>query len=209
MNKYNNKNNKNIYNYKPKSECEKKAIKKILEYQNKYNYCECFQNNIGITGPTNPISATGSTGPQGETVGVSNFADFYALMPLDNAATVTPETDVIFPQDGPNSGAGISRTGPNNFNLADIGTYQILSQVRVNEAGQLVLTLNNNELAYTVVDKATETSQIIGMAIITTTSINSIQTVRNLKNNAVAITITPNAGGTEQVSAHLVITQIQ
>ena len=130
-------------------------------------------------------------------------------MPPDNATTVAPGTDVSFPQDGPNSGTEISRTDPNNFNLADIGTYQILFQVSVNEAAQLVLTLNNNELAYTVVDKATGTSQIIGIAIITTTSINSILTVRNLKDNAVALTITPNEGGTEPVSAHLVITQIQ
>lgn len=130
-------------------------------------------------------------------------------MPLDNAATVTPGTDVSFPQDGPNSGTGISRTGPNNFNLADIDTYQILFQVNLNEADQLVLTLNNNELTYTVVNRATGTSQTIGMAIITTTSINSILTVRNPKDNAIALTITPNAGGTEPVSAHLVITQIQ
>jgi len=151
----------------------------------------------------------GSTGPQGETGGVSNFADFYALMPPDNTATVAPGTDVSFPQDSPNSGTEISRTDPNNLNLVDIDTYQILFQVNLNEADQLVLTLNNNELAYTVVDQATGTNQIIGMAIITTTSINSIQTVRNLRDNAVALTITPNAGGTEPVSAHIVITQIQ
>ena len=40
------------------------------------------------------------------------FADFYALMPPDNSATVTPGTDVSFPQDDPNSGAAITRTGP-------------------------------------------------------------------------------------------------
>ena len=32
------------------------------------------------------------------------FADFFALMPPDNAATVAPGTDVSFPQDGPTSG---------------------------------------------------------------------------------------------------------
>ena len=48
----------------------------------------------------------------------------------------------------------------------------------------------------------------IGMAIITTTVINSILTVRNPAGNAAALTITPLAGGTRPVSAHLVITQI-
>ena len=46
------------------------------------------------------------------------------------------------------------------------------------------------------------------MAIVTTTSINSILTVRNPSANAAALTITPLAGGTRPVSAHLVITQI-
>ena len=39
----------------------------------------------------------GPTVPQSENGGVLNFADFYALMPPDNAATVAPGTDVSFP----------------------------------------------------------------------------------------------------------------
>ena len=166
-----------------------------------------IQGIAGPTGPTGPTGATGATGPAG-TSGVLNYADFYALMPPDNAATVAPGTDVSFPQDGPNSGTDIARTGPSTFNLANIGTYQVLFQVSVSEAGQLQLTLNNAPLAYTVVGRATGTSQIIGMAIVTTTSINSILTVRNPAGNSTALTITPLAGGTEPVSAHLVITQI-
>lgn len=63
-------------------------------------------------------------------------------MPPDNSETVAPGTDISFPQDGPNSGSDIYRTGHNSFNLAQIGTYQILFEVCVDEAGQLVLTLN-------------------------------------------------------------------
>ena len=163
----------------------------------------------GETGPTGPIGPTGATGPQGETGGVLNFADFYALMPPDNAATVAPGTDVSFPQDGPNSGSDIARIGDDSFNLAQIGTYQVLFQVGVTEAGQLELTLNGAPLAYTVVGRATGTSQIIGLAILTTTTINFVLTVRNPADNSTALTITPLAGGTQPVSAHLVITQIQ
>ena len=168
---------------------------------------------IGPVGPQGPIGETGPVGPQGpaglqgEAGGVLNFADFYALMPPDNSATVAPVTDVSFPQDGPNSGSGIVRTGPDSFNLAEIGTYQILFQVSVTEAGQLILTLNGEDLAYTVAGHATGTSQIVGMAIVTTTTIDSILTVRNPAGNAAALTITPLAGGTRPVSAHLVITQ--
>ena len=173
------------------------------------------QGPTGETGPAGPAGAqgptgaTGPTGPQGPAGGVQNFADFYALMPPDNAATVAPGTDVSFPQDGPNSGSGIARTGPASFNLADIGTYQILFQVSVTEAGQLLLTLDGADLAYSVAGRATGTSQIVGMALVTTTAVNSVLTVRNPAGNTAALTITPLAGGTRPVSAHLVITQIQ
>lgn len=174
---------------------------------------DCNQNNANCgqcpAGPRGPTGETGPVGPQGPTGGVLGFADFYALMPPDNAATVAPGTDVSFPQDGPNSGTTIERTGPSSFNLAEIGTYQILFQVSVDEAGQLILTLNGEDLMYTVSGRATGASQIIGMAIVTTTVINSILTVRNPAGTAAALTITPLAGGTRPVSAHLVIVQLQ
>lgn len=130
-------------------------------------------------------------------------------MPGDNAATVAPGTDVSFPQDGPNSGTGIARSGPDSFALADIGVYQVLFQVSVTEAGQLMLTLNGEDLAYTVAGRATGVSQIVGMAIVETTEVDSVLTVRNPAGNAAALTITPLAGGTRLVSAHLVITQLR
>ena len=162
--------------------------------------------STGLTGDTGPTGATGSQGLAG---GLLNFADFYALMPPDNVATVASCTDVSFPQDGPNRGSCIARIGADSFNLADIGIYQVLFQVGVSEAGQLELTLNGDSLAYIVVGRATGTSQIIGLALLETSTINSILTVRNPADNSTALTITPLAGGTQPVSAHLVITQIQ
>lgn len=126
-------------------------------------------------------------------------------MPPDNAATAAPGTDESFPQDGPNSGTTISRTGPSSFNLAAIGTYSVQFQVSVTEAGQFILTLNGADLAYTVVGRATGTSQIFGTALVTSTIVNSILTVRKPAGNPTALTIPPLAGGTRPVSAHLVI----
>ena len=158
----------------------------------------------GATGPPGPI---GLTGPAG---GVLDFADFFALMPPNNSATVAPGTDVSFPVDGPASGSGlIASASASSINLGAIGTYQVLFQVSVTEAGQLDLTLNGTELAYTVVGRATGDSQIVGMALVQTTSVNSVLTVRNPASNFNALTITPEAGGTRPVSAHLVITRIQ
>ncbi|WP_135557293.1 collagen-like protein [Paenibacillus cymbidii] len=163
---------------------------------------------LGAAGLAGPAGATGPAGPAGPPGGVLGFADFFALMPGDNAATVAPGTDVSFPQNGPISGAAITRIGASSFNLAAIGTYQVLFQVSVTEAGQLILTLNNADLDYTVVGRATGASQIVGMALVQTSVINSILTVRNPAGESTALTITPVAGGTRPVSAHLVITRI-
>ena len=202
------------------SECNKEKNCKDSSCSKKPCIKPCNQLCIGVVGPTGPTGptgpaggptgptgVTGATGPTG-TSGILGYADFYALMPPDNAATVAPGTDVSFPQDGPNSNTSISRASASTFNLEEIGTYLIQFQVSVTEAGQLVLTLNGSELAYTVVGRATGTDQIVEMAIVTTTAINSILTVRNPADNAAALTITTVGGGTEPVSAHLVITQI-
>ena len=165
-----------------------------------------IQSEIGPVGPAGPQGIQGEQGPAG---GVLSFADFYALMPPDNAATVAAGTDVSFPQDGPNSGADITRLGADSFQLGPVGTYQVFFEVSVTEAGQLILTLNGADLPYTVVGRATGTSQIVGMALVETTTENSVLTVRNPEGTAEALTITPLAGGVRPVSAHLVIVQIQ
>jgi hypothetical protein len=160
----------------------------------------------GLPGPPGPPGATGPAGPAGS---VLDFAHFFALMPPDNAATVAVGADVDFPQDGPESGGVIARTGADTFNLAAIGTYHVEFQVSVNEPGQLILTLNGSDLDYTVVGRATGTSQISGSALVTTSAIDSILTVRNPAGNSTALTITPLAGGTRQVSAQLTIMRVQ
>ena len=174
-----------------------------------------IQGEVGPAGPQGPQGIQGEVGPagpqgeQGPAGVIANYADFYALMPGDNAATVAVGADVSFPQDGPSSLTTIARTGDSSFTLTDVGTYLVFFQVSVTEAGQLVLTLNGAELPYTVVGRATGTDQIVGMSIITTDTATSVITVRNPANNAAALTITPSAGGNEPVSAHLIIIQLQ
>jgi len=166
--------------------------------------------NTGSTGPTGLQGPTGATGAAGATGANGNiaFADFYALMPGDNAATVAPGANVEFPQIGPTSSTTIIKSGASNFRLAAIGTYQVLFQVSVDEPGQLMLVLNGDPLVYTVVGRATGTSQIVGMSLVTTSTTNSTLNVQNPLGNSTALTITPLAGGSQTVTAHLVITQI-
>lgn len=169
--------------------------------------CNCPPGPPGPEGPEGPAGAPGAPG------GVLGFADFFALMPGDNADTVGGGTPVDFPQDGPSSGTSITRLSDSTFNLAEIGVYQVLFQVSVDEAGQLVLALGATELAYTKVGRATGTSQIVGMALVETFAENQILSVRNPTGNTPALTITPSAGQAPSspataVSAHLVITQL-
>jgi len=177
----------------------------------------CGDDNISVTflsscvqgppGPPGPIGPVGPPGPPGPG-GTLNSAGFFALMPGDNVATVAVGSDVEFPQNGPATGVTITRLTNSSFNLATIGTYMVQFQVSVTEPGQLVLTLNGTDIAYTVVGRATGTDQIVGTALIATSVVNSVLTVRNPAANTTALTITPIAGGTQPVSAHLVITQL-
>ena len=162
----------------------------------------------GVQGPEGPAGATGAQGPQGIPGGVLSCADFYALMTPDNPEAVAPGEDVAFPENGPIANTNIGRVSPSSFLLSAVGTYQILFVASITESGQLVLTLNGEELPYTVVGRDTGTSQIVGMSLVTTTEANSVLTVRNPLENETALTLTPLAGGTLPVSAHLVITQL-
>ena len=167
------------------------------------------QGETGPAGPIGPQGPQGETGPAGPAGTVLAFADFYALMPGDNAAPIAPGGDVAFPQDGPSSGGSITRLSDSSFALSDVGVYQVLFQVSADEAGQLLLTLNGAQLPYTVVGRAAGTSQLVGMALVQTTVATSVLTVRNPAGATTALTLTPVAGGTLPVSAHLVITQLQ
>lgn len=163
------------------------------------------QGPQGVAGPVGPQGPQGVPGPAGT---VLAFADFYALMPPNNATTIAAGEDVQFPQDGPNSGTGITRQSADSFILADAGTYLVQFQVTAGEGGQLILTLNGTDLPYTVAGREAGAAQIVGIALVTTTAANSVLTVRNPEGTAPPLTLTPSAGGTRPVSAHLVILQL-
>jgi hypothetical protein len=165
----------------------------------------------GTPGAPGPQGTPGATGPQGPSGGIMTFGYFYALMPPDNSMTVAASSAVEFPRNGATN--GISRVSASQFNLPAIGVYEVSWQVSVSEAGQLVLGLDSGsgvvELPDTVAGRATGTSQIMNHVLVTTTSANSILSVRNPSGNSPALTITPLAGGTHPVGATLLIMQIQ
>jgi hypothetical protein len=159
--------------------------------------------DVSITG----VGTIGNPYVINSTGGVLAFAEFYALMPGDNAATIAIGSPILFPQNGPSSGT-ITRLSPSEFQLSDIGTYMVSWQVSIDEPGQLALKLNGVQIPYTVVGRATGTTQITGNSLITTTSQNSTLSVIN-SGSMMALTVTPIAGGMNSVSASLVITRIK
>jgi hypothetical protein len=147
--------------------------------------------------------------PFGSQTGIMAYADFYALMPGDNSATIAQGSAVAFPNSGPTSSSGITAVSFTQFQLSAIGTYMVNWQVSISEAGQLVLELNGTEILSTVVGRATGTSQITGNRLITTVSANTILRIVNPTGSPTALTVTTTAGGSRPVSASLVITRLQ
>ena len=160
----------------------------------------------GPQGPPGEDGQQGPPGPQGAPA-PAEYAEFYALVPPDNASTVAPGVPVNFPQNGPSAG-GILRTSNSSFELPDAGIYRVAFSVPVTEAGQLQLALDLNPLAYTTTGRATGTSTIAGESLVETTQADQSLSVMNPAGNPTALTITPLAGGTHPVVASLIIERL-
>jgi hypothetical protein len=186
---------------------------------------------MGETGPQGPSGETGETGAQGPNgatgeiglqgpggpagpPGLPAYAEFYALMPPDNPATIAAGAPVHFPDSGPTSGVitKLGGTSTTEFVLPSVGTYRVAFSVSTDEPGQLVLALDSGggmiELPYTTYGRATGTSLISAEALVATTAANAVIELRNPAGNTPALTITPDAGGTHPAVASVVIQQL-
>jgi hypothetical protein len=126
-------------------------------------------------------------------------------MPPDNSSTIAIGEAINFNQNDPNNNTIITRLTASTFNLELVGLYEIIFQVSINEAAQLVIVVNGVELDYTVVGRATGTNQIIGDCLILTTTPNSILSINNPSENSTVLTLTPLRGGNKALSANLII----
>jgi hypothetical protein len=177
------------------------------------------QGIAGVAGPAGAPGLAGAAGAQGiqgipgipGAPGILGFSDFYSLQGgafSDNSPPVAAGGAVVFARNGSTSGTA-TRLGPSSFNLPVIGTYLVLFQVDVTAAAQLMLRLNGGLVLDSVVGRATGSSQITGMSLVTTTLVNSVLEVINPPGNATTIAVPPDDGGTQPISAHLVIIRIQ
>ena len=170
-----------------------------------------LKGDTGLTGPAGPVGPAGvpglqgPQGPQGETgapgTGIEPVFGYFYLQNVTADATIGVGDAVPFDRDGPSS--GIFRANATEFVLPDIGVYEVAWQVPVNEAGQLVLTLDGVEVPSTVVGRNTGATQIVGNVLIQTAVPNSLLSVRIPRYTSSALTLTPFAGGTMLLTSPL------
>ena len=91
--------------------------------------------------------------------------------------------------------------------MTDAGTYLILFEASVTQAGQLILAVNGTETASTAVGRSGGGGQIVGMTIQALPAGATLQ-VRNPTGNVTPLTLTPTAGGNAPVNAHLIVVQL-
>ena len=145
-----------------------------------------------------------------EIIDRQQYAEFYAVMPAENATAVAPGDSVDFPNNGSFFG-GIVRSGTSAFEfvLPVVGSYEVYFSVSVAEAGQLGVLLNSALVPSSIVGKDGLDSQLIGRCVVDTTVANSILSIVNPISNSTSLTLTPNAGGTEAVTATLLIKRLK
>lgn len=177
---------------------------------------------VGIAGVAGPAGAPGIAGAAGAAgvqgipgvpgaPGVLDFTDFYALTP--ETGTIMPNAAVVLPFVGSTTGV-IVPTSSSTFELPAIGSYLVMFQGSFDEGApgnaQLQLRLNGVPLANTVAGRDTGTDQVVGMSVLTTTSVDSILELINPPTATTALTLTPASGSlTHAISTHLVIIRIQ
>lgn len=164
----------------------------------------------GATGPCCP-GPTGATGTAGISGGVIEFADFFALMPADNAAPIAVSGAIEFPHGSASSGIVRTAFTFDTFTLTNPGTYEINWQVSITQAAQLALNFDSGggflPDSKSVVGRATGSSQILGFYLIEIFGSTNLQVINY--NSTAGRIVTPNAGGIQPVSAHLVIKRLK
>ncbi|MGC2176132.1 MAG: hypothetical protein WA614_11785 [Acidimicrobiales bacterium] len=162
------------------------------------------QGGPGPAGPPGPKGDVGSTGPAGTTLA---FAEFYTLTP-PNGFVILQGDSVPFLDDGPADGSGTIENEGLGINLTSAGTYQVSFQVSVDEPGQLELQVNGVPLPYTVVGRATGTSQITETALVTVSADSALEVINPI-GEPNTLTLGSGAGGADPTSASIVVEQLQ
>ena len=151
-------------------------------------------------------------------MGVVNYADFYGLMSgkpgevNDNPDPISPGEAVHFPNPTVNPYGSIQRVSGSStqFTLPSNSVFEIIFTVVVQNTGELVIVLNEQELPMTVIGKSGG-GEIVGVAIVSTpmgnASVLSINNVSTADNGGLKIDAATGALS-QPISCHLFIRQL-
>ncbi len=168
------------------------------------------QGEAGVAGPRGPQGATGPRGPQGlpgACGGLLGLADFYALVPPDNACPIAPGEAIAFPRDGERSGQGAVRCGADGFRLTE-GHYLILFSLTVSGRGRSVLAVGGRELPHTTVGVEAVGGVLSGVAVVAVGCEGAVLSLRNPTSAEAPLMLSPSNRGHGTLSAHLVIARV-
>lgn len=135
-------------------------------------------------------------------------AEFNIPVPTAGSITIDQGAPVPFSVTGTTAGTGISNVA-GTITIAEPGTYLVNFAVNVSDEGQLVLSVNGAEQAYTTAGNAAPNTPIIGSSIITVAAANTTLSVDNPTSAAGALTINqdPTAGANE-IAARVTIVRL-
>jgi len=149
------------------------------------------------------------TGAQGDPgpVGTLEMADFYGTVA---SSGISSGHAVPFAQNGPASG-NITRISDTSFQLGTVGIYEITMHVPIQNNGQVVVAVNNVELAYTVAGESNSSNNvsIVQKVFVQTTIPNPLLEIRYPAANTGTMKVVNSLGGNATVSAHLVIVRVK
>lgn len=139
-----------------------------------------------------------------------HFAEFYAVMPGDNASSIVAGDSIDFPSDGAFYGSSIIRSGVSlyEFILAEVGVYKVSFQASIAEAGQLGILLNGVLVPKSIVGKDSLDGQLVCSCLISVSVVNSTLSIVNPLGSLSSLTLTASAGGASAVSANLLIERL-
>jgi len=149
---------------------------------------------------------TGEKGDKGDP-GTLEMADFWGNVASGN---LSPGSGIPFAQNGPNSGS-ILRITNTSFQLTNVGIYEVMIQVPIQNSGQVIIALNGVEQPYTVAggSMSGNNPQIVQKVYVQTTAANTLLEVRFPTGNTGTMKVVNSNGGNAAVSAHLIITRVK
>jgi hypothetical protein len=99
---------------------------------------------------------------------IIKVANFYSSTTYCNNSQISEGNAIEFPQNGPNNST-ITRVSNSIFKIKDTSLYEIIFQINIRQAGQLIIVMNGFQLAHTLIDQD-YSGQNIGIFIISANS---------------------------------------